>query len=107
MSEETQILTGNTIVPAEPILIDVNKTFNLLNPVHIPFFPNQPPASTVTIFKLIKRPVMHRIVLITQEFNRFIVYDGESDYNLHVNDTLEQYVQVLLNKVDQEYAHSN
>jgi hypothetical protein len=49
---------------------------------------------------------MNRIVLITQEFNRFIVYDGETDYNLHVNDTLEQYVQVLLDKVDLEYAHA-
>lgn len=108
MTQETQNqnnLTGNT--QSGPEIIDVNQDFNLIKPVIIPFFLNQPPTSTVRVFKLIKRPVMNRIILVTQEFNRQIIYDGQTDFEAHKNDTLEQFVAVLLTKIDKEYSHSS
>ncbi|HWY35517.1 MAG TPA: hypothetical protein VNX68_12800 [Nitrosopumilaceae archaeon] len=59
--------------------------------------------NSVTINQLILRPVLKRIVFTTKEFGRVAIFEGETDFNLHVSDSSDVLIQLFLNKIDTLY----
>ena len=80
----------------QPIITEINSSSTLLNPVTI----NGDFFSSVTINKLIVRPLLQRIVFDTQEFNRVILYDGTDEFQAHSGDTTQILTTALLNKIN-------
>ena len=58
----------------------------------------------VTLKKLILRPIMKRIVFMTEELDRVIVYDGEVEFEAHKADSEETLIEALLVKIDTDNA---
>lgn len=83
----------------EPTITDLNKKVALLSPITV----NGVEMSEITLEKMILRPVMKRIVFLTNELGRVIVYDGETDFEAHKNDSEADLTAALLAKVEAEY----
>ena len=83
----------------EPIFKEINETHPLLGTVNH----NGQSYTAVTINKLIFRPVLKRVVFVTQEFDRVVVYEGE-EYNSHTGDTNSTLITVLLDKIAATYT---
>lgn len=80
----------------EPTIIELNKKVELTNPKTV----NGVEISEVTLKKMILRPIMKRIVFMTEEFDRVIIYDGESEFEAHKDDSEEILIEALLSKID-------
>ena len=69
-----------------PIFKDVNQTISIN-------------SKEININQIIFRPVLKRIVVISDNTNRTIVYEGEELYNQHKDDTNEQIIEVFKTKI--------
>jgi len=83
----------------EPTITDLNKKVTLTAPITV----NGKQITEITLEKLILRPVMKRIVFLTSELNRVIIYDGEADFEAHKADSEEVLTAKLLEKIAAEY----
>jgi len=57
----------------------------------------------INIKKLIIRPVLKRIVFNTAELDRVIVYEGETDFDAHKDDSDEILIAKLLTVIAAKY----
>lgn len=85
----------------EPTIKDLNLKKTLLKPITV----NGKEITEVNIEKLILRPVLKRIVFLTQELNRVIVFEGETDFEAHKDDSDEILINALLSKIDTDYKN--
>lgn len=83
----------------EPTILELNKKLTLTAPITI----NGKQLTEVTLEKLIKRPVMKRIVFLITELNRVMVWGGDTDYEAHKDDSEETLTAKLLEKIAAEY----
>jgi hypothetical protein len=83
----------------EPIIKDLNTKKTLVHTASL----NGRDFTEVNIKKLILRPVLKRIVFITEEFDRIIVYQGDTDYAAHHGDSDETLTNALLAKIDADH----
>ena len=83
----------------EPIIKELDLTKTLL---HTAVF-SEKEFTEVTIKRLAIRPVLKRIVFMTKEFDRVIVYEGETDFEAHKADSDETLITALLAKIDAEF----
>ena len=83
----------------EPTITDLNVTKTLLNTATF----GDKDHTTVTIKKLILRPILKRIVFVTEEFQRIIIFEGDADYNVHQADSTDILIAELLTKIDSLY----
>lgn len=83
----------------EPTIIDLNIIKALLKPVYI----NGDIVTEVHVKTLILRPFLKKIVFLTQEFNRVVIYDGEELFEAHKNDVQEVLENVLLEVIEAKY----
>ena len=63
----------------EPIITELNEKITLLNTINF----NGKEMTEITLKKMILRPIMKRIVFMTDEIERIIVFEGESDFESH------------------------
>jgi len=84
----------------EPTIIELNKKIELTNPKTV----NGTEITEVTLKKMILRPIMKRIVFLTEELDRVIVYDGEAEFEAHKDDSEETLIEALLAKIDTDNA---
>lgn len=84
----------------EPTIIELNKKVELTNIITV----NGTEITEVTLKKMILRPIMKRIVFLTEEFDRVIVYDGEAEFEAHKDDSEETIIEALLAKIDADNA---
>lgn len=82
-----------------PIIIEINSTKALLNAAKL--FEKE--YTEVNIKELILRPLMKKIIFVTEEFNRIIVYEGDADFEAHKNDSDNVLIDALLAKIDTLY----
>ena len=82
----------------EPIITELDVKKTLLNPIAF----QGETLSEVSVKRLIIRPVMKRIVVITTEMDRVIVYDGEELFEAHKGDSQEAILDAMLSKIDSE-----
>lgn len=82
-----------------PTITELNQSATLLNTATF----NGTDHTGVTINKLIVRPIMQRVVFITDEFDRVIVYDGATEFQAHSGDTTQVLTTALLSKIDTLY----
>lgn len=83
----------------EPTITELNEKVTLINTITF----NNKEISEITLKKMILRPIMKRIVFLTDEIERIIVFEGESDFESHKNDSKELLIDALKNKVDSDY----
>lgn len=81
-----------------PKITELNQSIILLNPITI----NGSELKEITLKQIVVRPVMKRIVFMTTELDRVIVYDGEADYEAHKDDSNEFLIEALLVKIDKD-----
>lgn len=86
----------------EPTIITLDTTKTLLNPI----FVNNQIISEIYLKILLLRPAIKRIVFITNELDRIILYEGEVDYDAHKNDSQSTLIDALLVKIDTTYPHA-
>jgi len=86
----------------EPIITPLDITKNLLNPIIV----NGQTLTEVHLTKLILRPVLKRIVFVTDQLDRTIVYEGEAQYDAHKNDSQNTLITALLAFIDTHYPHA-
>lgn len=84
----------------EPTIIELNKVVALTNAITI----NGVEITEVTLEKMIIRPVLKRIVFMTKELNRVIVYNGEVDFEAHKDDSEEELTEALLAVIDSAHG---
>lgn len=84
----------------EPTITELNKKVELTNIITV----NGTEITEVTLKKMILRPIMKRIVFLTEEFDRVIVYDGEAEFEAHKDDSEETLIEALLAKIDKDNA---
>ena len=82
------------------ITLDIEKT--LLNPIVV----DGQTISEIYLKILLLRPAIKRIVFITNELDRVIVYDGEAAYNAHKDDSQNTLIDALLAYIDANYTHA-
>jgi len=82
------------------ITLDIEKT--LLNPIVV----DGQTISEIYLKILLLRPAIKRIVFITNELDRVIVYDGEAAYNAHKDDSQNTLIDALLAYIDANYPHA-
>ena len=83
----------------EPTITELNKKVELTNSITV----NGKEITEVTLKKMILRPIMKRIVFMTEELDRVIIYDGEVEFEAHKDDSEEILIEALKNKIDSEY----
>ena len=83
----------------EPTITELNKKVELTNKITV----NGKEITEVTLKKMILRPIMKRIVFMTEELDRVIIYDGEVEFEAHKDDSEEILIEALKNKIDSEY----
>jgi len=83
----------------EPTITDLNKKVTLTSPITY----NGVEITEITLEKVILRPIMKRIVFVTKELNRVVVYDGETEFEAHKNDSEADLTTALLAKIAAEY----
>ncbi len=83
----------------EPIITELNEKITLLNTINF----NGKEMTEITLKKMILRPIMKRIVFMTDEIERIIVFEGESDFESHKEDSKEVLIEALKNKIDSDY----
>lgn len=83
----------------EPTITELNKKVELTNSITV----NGKEITEVTLKKMILRPIMKRIVFMTEELDRVIVYEGDVEYEAHKDDSVEDLIAALLAKVEAEY----
>lgn len=86
----------------EPTTIELNITKTLTSPIIV----NTKTITNLKLNTLILRPLIKRIVFFTDELHRVIVYEGEVDFEAHKNDSQEDLITALLNKIDTTYTHA-
>jgi hypothetical protein len=86
----------------EPIITPLDITKTLLHPIIV----NGETLTEVHLTKLILRPVLKRIVFTTNQLDRTIVYEGETEYNAHKDDSQNTLIDALLVKIDTTYPHA-
>ncbi len=84
----------------EPTIIELNKKVELTNAISV----NGKEITEVTLRKMILRPIMKRIVFMTEELDRVIVYEGDVEYEAHKADSEETLIEALLVKIDTDNA---
>lgn len=84
----------------EPTITDLNKKVTLTKTITV----NGVELTEITLEKMILRPVMKRIVFLTKELGRVIIYDGETEFEAHKNDSEADLTTALLAKVDSTYG---
>lgn len=84
----------------EPTITELNKKVELINTITV----NGKEITEVTLKKMILRPIMKRIVFMTTELDRVIVYEGEAEYEAHKDDSEETLIEALLAKIDTDNA---
>lgn len=82
----------------EPLITELDVKKTLLNPITF----QGVVLSEISIKRLIVRPVMKRIVVITTEMDRVIVYDGEELFEAHKGDSQEAILDAMLAKIDSD-----
>lgn len=83
----------------EPTITELDVKKTLLNAITL----NEKQITEVNIKKLILRPIMKRIVFITDEFDRVVIYDGAELFEAHKNDSQDDLLAVLLLKIDSDH----
>lgn len=83
----------------EPTTTELNKKVVLTTPITF----NGKQITEITLEKVILRPIMKRIVFVTKELNRVIVYEGETEFEAHKNDSEADLTTALLAKIATEY----
>lgn len=84
----------------EPTITDLNKKITLTKAITV----NGQAITEITLKKMILRPIMKRIVFMTEELDRVIVYDGEVDYEAHKADSEATLTAALLAKIAADNA---
>lgn len=84
----------------EPTIKDLNKKVTLTKAITV----NGVELTEITLEKMILRPVVKRIVFLTKELNRVIVYDGETEFEAHKNDSEADLTAALLVKINSTYG---
>jgi hypothetical protein len=84
----------------EPTIIELNKKVELTNAISV----NGKAITEVTLKKMILRPIMKRIVFMTEELDRVIVYEGEVAYEAHKADSEATLTAALLAKIAADNA---
>ena len=81
------------------IITNLNVAKTLLNPITV----NGQTITEVQVNELVIRPVLKRIVFNVSEINRVVVYEGDTDFEAHKNDSQEALLAALLTKIDNDY----
>jgi predicted amino acid racemase len=84
----------------EPTITELNKKVTLTNAITV----NGKELTEITLKKMILRPVMKRIVFVTEELDRVIVYEGEVAYEAHKADSEATLTAALLAKIAADNA---
>lgn len=84
----------------EPTITELNKTVTLTKEITV----EGKKLTEVTLEKVILRPVMKRIVFMTKELNRVIIYDGETEFEAHKDDSEEVLTAKLLAVINSTYG---
>lgn len=84
----------------EPIITELNKKVTLTKAITV----NGKQLTEVTLKKMILRPILKRILFMTEELERVLVYEGESEYEAHKNDSEAVLTAALLAKIDADNA---
>jgi len=82
-----------------PTIINLNIKKTLLNPITIEgkFF------TEIDIKKIIIRPVLKKIVFETDLFEKTIIYNGETEFEAHKNESQEDLVYNFLSIIDTKF----
>lgn len=83
----------------EPTFTELNVVKTLTNPITV----GGETITEINIKTMVLRPVIKRIVFVTTELDRIIVYEGESDFEAHKADSQETLMTALLAKIDADY----
>ena len=81
------------------IITNLNVAKTLLNPITV----NGQTITEIQVSDLIIRPVLKRIVFTVSEINKVIVYEGDTDFEAHKDDSQEALLTALLAKIDNDY----
>lgn len=84
----------------EPTITDLNKKITLTKAITV----NGVELTEITLEKMILRPVMKRIVFMVDELNRVIIYDGETEFEAHKDDSESDLTTKLLAVIDSTYG---
>ena len=84
----------------EPTITELNKKVELTNKINV----NGKDITEVTLKKMIIRPIMKRIVFMVDELNRVIIYDGETEFEAHKDDSESDLTTKLLAVIDSTYG---
>lgn len=90
------------ISTTEPTIVTLGIKPTLTNPLLV----GGKTVTDVNIQTLIFRPIIKRIVFNTTEFNRVVLYDGDTEYATHVNDGQEALIRALFANLDATYPHA-
>lgn len=85
-----------------PIITPLDITKTLLHPITV----NGQTITEVHLTELVLRPVLKRIVFLTDQLDRVVVYEGETEYDAHKDNTQNQLIDALLIKIDTTYPHA-
>jgi hypothetical protein len=83
----------------EPTIKDLNVVKTLTNAITV----GGKTITEVNVKKMILRPILKRIVFMTEELDRVIVYEGEADFEAHKADSDETLMTALLAKINADY----
>lgn len=81
------------------IITNLNVAKTLLNPITV----NGQTITEIQVSDLIIRPVLKRIVFTVSEINKVIVYEGDTEFEAHKDDSQEALLTALLAKIDNDY----
>ena len=82
-----------------PIITEIKEKKTLTSPKTV----NGVELTEVTINHLVIRPVYKKIIFLTEEFNRVVVYEGDTDFGNHENDSIQDLTAALLAKINSDF----
>lgn len=83
----------------EPITKTIDLKITLLSPIII----NNQEITEIQVNLLILRPILKRIVFLTEELNRVIIYEGDKLFEAHKDDSQEILITKLLEVIEATY----
>lgn len=84
----------------EPSFLELNTKLNLSKEIIVDGKTHQ----SLTLKRLIKRPLLKRIVFMTDEMDRVILYEGETDYETHKEDSEQTLISALKSHVETHFS---
>ncbi len=84
----------------EPIVKELEIKKILKNSI----FVNGKEIAEINIKRLAIRPVLKKIIFVTKELDRIVIYEGEIDFNTHKEDLEELLINKLIEVINTKYS---